>query len=190
MNGTNLFKIALRALNNNKLRAFLTMLGIIIGVGAVIAMVSLGLGMQEKVKENISSMGSNLLIVMSGGRTANGQRIASGSGAHLTYDDAKAIEKNVDGIKYVAPGVQSSYQLVAGNQNWNTQVQGMTPNIIDIRNYTIKTGRMYTEKELTSRDRVCGYRTDGCRQSIPRRRSCRGKTVRINKAPFLGLLVS
>ena len=75
------------------------MLGIIIGVGAVIAMVSLGLGMQEKVKENISSMGSNLLIVMSGGRTANGQRIASGSGAHLTYDDAKAIEKNVDGIK-------------------------------------------------------------------------------------------
>lgn len=139
-------KMAFEGMLSNKLRTFLTMLGIIIGVGAVIAMVSLGLGMQEKVKENISSMGSNLLIVMSGGRTANGQRIAGGSGAHLTYDDAKAIEKNVDGIKYVAPGVQSSYQLVAGNQNWNTQVQGMTPNIIDIRNYTIKTGRMYTEK--------------------------------------------
>ena len=151
-------KMAFEGMLSNKLRTFLTMLGIIIGVGAVIAMVSLGLGMQEKVKENISSMGSNLLIVMSGGRTANGQRIASGSGAHLTYDDAKAIEKNVDGIKYVAPGVQSSYQLVAGNQNWNTQVQGMTPNIIDIRNYTIKG--------------LC-YRTDGCRQSIPRRRSCR-----------------
>ena len=76
----------------NKIRTFLTMLGIIIGVGAVIAMVSLGLGMQEKVKENITSMGSNLLIVMSGGRTANGQRIASGSGAKLTYEDAKAID--------------------------------------------------------------------------------------------------
>lgn len=176
-------KMAFEGMLSNKLRTFLTMLGIIIGVGAVIAMVSLGLGMQEKVKENISSMGSNLLIVMSGGRTANGQRIASGSGAHLTYDDAKAIEKNVDGIKYVAPGVQSSYQLVAGNQNWNTQVQGMTPNIIDIRNYTIKTGRMYTEKELTSRDRVCVIGQTGADNLFPEGDPV-GKTVRINKAPF------
>ena len=175
--------MAFEGMLSNKLRTFLTMLGIIIGVGAVIAMVSLGLGMQEKVKENISSMGSNLLIVMSGGRTANGQRIASGSGAHLTYDDAKAIEKNVDGIKYVAPGVQSSYQLVAGNQNWNTQVQGMTPNIIDIRNYTIKTGRMYTEKELTSRDRVCVIGQTVADNLFPEGDPV-GKTVRINKAPF------
>ncbi len=176
-------KMAFEGMLSNKLRTFLTMLGIIIGVGAVIAMVSLGLGMQEKVKENISSMGSNLLIVMSGGRTANGQRIASGSGAHLTYDDAKAIEKNVDGIKYVAPGVQSSYQLVAGKQNWNTQVQGMTPNIIDIRNYTIKTGRMYTEKELTSRDRVCVIGQTVADNLFPEGDPV-GKTVRINKAPF------
>lgn len=176
-------KMAFEGMLSNKLRTFLTMLGIIIGVGAVIAMVSLGLGMQEKVKENISSMGSNLLIIMSGGRTANGQRIASGSGAHLTYDDAKAIEKNVDGIKYVAPGVQSSYQLVAGNQNWNTQVQGMTPNIIDIRNYTIKTGRMYTEKELTSRDRVCVIGQTVADNLFPEGDPV-GKTVRINKAPF------
>lgn len=176
-------KMAFEGMLSNKLRTFLTMLGIIIGVGAVIAMVSLGLGMQEKVKENISSMGSNLLIVMSGGRTANGQRIASGSGAHLTYDDAKAIEKNVDGIKYVAPGVQSSYQLVAGTQNWNTQVQGMTPNIIDIRNYTIKTGRMYTEKELTSRDRVCVIGQTVADNLFPEGDPV-GKTVRINKAPF------
>lgn len=176
-------KMAFEGMLSNKLRTFLTMLGIIIGVGAVIAMVSLGLGMQEKVKENISSMGSNLLIVMSGGRTANGQRIASGSGAHLTYDDAKAIEKNVDGIKYVAPGVQSSYQLVAGNQNWNMQVQGMTPNIIDIRNYTIKTGRMYTEKELTSRDRVCVIGQTVADNLFPEGDPV-GKTVRINKAPF------
>jgi hypothetical protein len=188
MNGGNdmlkeCIKMAFEGMLSNKLRTFLTMLGIIIGVGAVIAMVSLGLGMQEKVKENISSMGSNLLIVMSGGRTANGQRIASGSGAHLTYDDAKAIEKNVDGIKYVAPGVQSSYQLVAGNQNWNTQVQGMTPNIIDIRNYTIKTGRIYTEKELTSRDRVCVIGQTVADNLFPEGDPV-GKTVRINKAPF------
>ena len=184
-------KMAFEGMISNKMRTFLTMLGIIIGVGAVIAMVSLGLGMQEKVKDNITSMGSNLLIVMSGGRTANGQRIASGSGAHLTYDDAKAIEKNVDGIKYVAPGVQSSYQLVAGNQNWNTQVQGMTPNIIDIRNYTIAEGRMYTAKEMTSRDRVCVIGKTVADNLFPEGNPV-GKTLRINKAPsqVIGILSS
>ncbi|MCH3950097.1 MAG: ABC transporter permease [Acidaminococcus sp.] len=182
-------KMAFEGMVSNKLRTFLTMLGIIIGVGAVIAMVSLGLGMQQKVKENITSMGSNLLIVMSGGRTANGQRITSGSGAHLTYEDAKAIEKNVDGIKYVAPGVQSSYQLVAGNQNWNTQVQGMPPNIIEIRNYTINSGRMFTEKEMTSRDRVCVIGKTVADNLFPEGNPV-GKTLRINKAPFkvVGLL--
>lgn len=175
----------------NKVRTFLTMLGIIIGVGAVIAMVSLGLGMQEKVKSNITSMGSNLLIVMSGGRTASGQRIASGSGAHLTYEDAKAIEKNVDGIQYVAPGVQSSYQLVAGNQNWNTQVQGVTPNILDIRNYQIDQGRMYTEKEMASRDRVCVIGKTVADNLFPDG-SPVGQLVRINKAPFrvIGVLAT
>ena len=175
--------MALEGMVSNKLRTFLTMLGIIIGVGSVIAMVSLGLGMQEQVKENISSMGSNLLIVMSGGRTANGQRIASGSGAKLTYEDAKAIEKNVDGIKYVAPGVQSSYQLVAGNQNWNTSVQGYTPNIIEIRNYTIADGRMFTEREMSSRDRVCIIGKTVADNLYPDGNAV-GQLVRINKAPF------
>lgn len=175
--------MALEGMVSNKLRTFLTMLGIIIGVGSVIAMVSLGLGMQEQVKENISSMGSNLLIVMSGGRTANGQRIASGSGAKLTYEDAKAIEKNVDGIKYVAPGVQSSYQLVAGNQNWNTSVQGYTTNIIEIRNYTIADGRMFTEREMSSRDRVCVIGKTVADNLYPDGNAV-GQLVRINKAPF------
>lgn len=175
--------MALEGMVSNKLRTFLTMLGIIIGVGSVIAMVSLGLGMQEQVKENISSMGSNLLIVMSGGRTANGQRIANGSGAKLTYEDAKAIEKNVDGIKYVAPGVQSSYQLVAGNQNWNTSVQGYTPNIIEIRNYTIADGRMFTEREMSSRDRVCVIGKTVADNLYPDGNAV-GQLVRINKAPF------
>lgn len=168
----------------NKVRTFLTMLGIIIGVGAVIAMVSLGLGMQEKVKDNITSMGSNLLIVMSGGRTANGQRIASGSGAKLTYDDAKAIEKNVDGIKYVAPGVQASYQLVAGNQNWNSQVQGITPNVLEIRNYQISEGRMYTQNDMNSRERVCVIGKTVADNLFPDGKAV-GQIMRINKAPFI-----
>jgi len=177
-------KMAFEGMVANKVRTFLTMLGIIIGVGAVIAMVSLGLGMQEKVKDNITSMGSNLLIVMSGGRTANGQRIASGSGAKLTYEDAKAIEKNVDGIKYVAPGVQTSYQLVAGNQNWNSQVQGITPNVLEIRNYQISEGRMYTQNDMNSRERVCVIGKTVADNLFPDGKAV-GQIMRINKAPFL-----
>ncbi len=176
-------KMAVEGMLASKLRTFLTMLGIIIGIGAVIAMVSLGFGMQEQVKKNISSMGSNLLIVMSGGRTASGQRIASGSGAKLTYDDAKAIEKKIDGIKYVAPGVQQTYQIVEGNQNWNTQVQGSTPNIIDIRDYKIEEGRMFTNKDMNSRARVCVIGQTIIDNLFPEGNPV-GKIIRINKAPF------
>ena len=184
-------KMAVEGMLASKLRTFLTMLGIIIGVGAVIAMVSLGFGMQEQVKASISSMGSNLLIVTSGGRTASGQRIASGSGAKLTYDDAKAIEKNVEGIKYVAPGVQSTYQLVMGNQNWNSQVQGTTPNIINIRDYKITEGRMFTEKDLSARARVCVIGQTIVDNLFPEGNPV-GKIMRINKQPFqiIGVLGS
>ena len=147
--------------------------------------------MQQKVKENITSMGSNLLIVMSGGRTANGQRIASGSGAKLTYEDAKAIEKNVDGIKYVAPGVQASYQLVAGNQNWTSQVQGVTPNILSIRNYSIDQGRMYSQRDMNGRERVCVIGKTVADTLFPDGNAV-GQIMRINKAPFtvIGVLAS
>lgn len=176
-------KMAIDGMLTNKLRTFLTMLGIIIGVGAVIAMVSLGFGMQEQVKKNISSLGSNLLIIMSGGHTASGQRLASGTGVKLTYEDAKAIEKNVDGAKYVAPAVMSSYQLVYGNQNWTSQVQGTTPNIIDIRSYAIEDGHMFTEKDLVSRDRVCVIGQTVVDNLFPEGMPV-GKIMRINKAPF------
>jgi len=167
----------------NKLRTFLTMLGIVIGVGAVIAMVSLGFGMQEQVKNNISSLGSNLLIVMSGGRTASGARIAAGSGSKLTYDDAKAIEKSVDGVKYVAPSVQASYQLVVGNQNWTSTVEGTTPNIIDIRSFKIDDGHMFTDRDLNSRSRVCVIGQTVVDNLYPEG-SPVGKIIRINKSPF------
>lgn len=176
-------KMAIDGMITNKLRTFLTMLGIVIGVGAVIAMVSLGFGMQEQVKKNISSLGSNLLIVMSGGRTASGARIAAGSGSKLTYDDAKAIEKSVDGVKYVAPSVKSSYQLVVGNQNWTSTVEGTTPNIIEIRSFKIDDGRMFTERDLTSRSRVCVIGQTVVNNLFPEG-SAVGKIMRINKAPF------
>jgi putative ABC transport system permease protein len=184
-------KMALEGMISNKLRTFLTLLGIIIGVGAVIAMVSLGFGVKEQIKNNISRLGSNLLIVMSGGRTATGARLQSGSGAHLTYDDAKAIEKNVDGIAYVAPMVSRGYQLVVGNQNWTTNVQGTTPNILDIRDYQMDEGRNFNERDLNSRDRVCVIGKTIVDNLFPEGNPV-GQTMRIGKAPFkiIGVLKS
>ena len=175
--------MAIDGMVSNKLRTLLTLLGIIIGVGAVIAMVSLGFGVKKQIKDNISRLGSNLLIVQSGGRTATGARIQAGSGARLTYDDAKAIEKNVDGIKYVAPIVSRGYQLVVGNQNWTTNVTGSTPNLIDIRDYSIADGRNMTEHDMSGKDRVCVIGKTIVDNLFPEGDPV-GKTIRINLAPF------
>jgi len=176
-------KMAIEGMVGNKLRTFLTLLGIIIGVGAVIAMVSLGNGVKEQVRQNISRLGSNLLIVMSGGRTATGARIQAGEGARLTYEDAQAIEKQVDDALYVAPQVSSGYQVVAGNQNWTTNVQGVTPNILDIQSYTIEEGRNYTERDMKSRNRVAVIGQTIVENLFPEGDPV-GKSIRINKAPF------
>lgn len=176
-------KMALDGMLTNKLRTFLTLLGIIIGVGAVIAMVSLGFGVKEQIKSNISSLGSNLLIVMSGGRTPSGARLPMGEGARLTAEDAEAIEKQIDGIAHVAPAVSRSYQLVAGNQNWTTSVEGTTPNILDIRNYQLEDGRNLNQRDITSRGRVCVIGQTIVDNLFPDGDAV-GKTVRINKAPF------
>ena len=162
--------MAIDGMISNKLRTLLTLLGIIIGVGAVIAMVSLGFGVKEQIKDNISRLGSNLLIVQSGGRTATGARIQAGSGARLTDDDAKAIEKNIDGIKYVAPMVSRGYQLV-------------TPNIIDIRDYTVEEGRNINDHDMAGKDRVCVIGKTIVDNLFPDGDPI-GKTIRINKAPF------
>jgi putative ABC transport system permease protein len=184
-------KMAIEGMIANKMRTFLTLLGIIIGVGAVIAMVSLGFGVKEQVKNNISRLGSNLLIVQSGGRTATGASIQAGSGARLTYEDAQAIEKNVDDILYVAPMVSKGYQVVAGNQNWTTNVQGATPNILNIRDYTLEEGRNYNTRDMTSRDRVCVIGKTIVENLFPEGNPV-GKSIRINKAPFtvIGVLAA
>lgn len=176
-------KMAIDGMITNKMRTFLTLLGIIIGVGAVITMVSLGLGVKEQIKANISSLGSNLLIIMPGGRTASGARLAAGTGVRLTFEDAQAIERNVSGIEYMAPSVNSSYQLVVGNQNWTANVEGTTPNMIDIRSYKIEEGRMFSEKDLNSRARVAVIGQTIVDNLFPDGDPV-GKVLRINKAPF------
>ena len=184
-------KMALEGMASNKLRTFLTLLGIIIGVGAVIAMVGLGLGVKENIKSNISRLGSNLLIITSGGRTASGARIAAGEGARLTWDDALAIEKQVDGIAGITASVSSSYQLVVGNQNWTSRVEGTTPANFTIQNYELNEGRFFSERDLASRNRVAIIGKTVADNLFPDGDPV-GQMLRINKAPFqiIGLLKS
>lgn len=184
-------KMALDGMISNKLRTFLTLLGIIIGVGAVIAMVSLGFGVKENIKNNISKLGSNLLVITSGGRTATGARLAAGEGAKLTYEDAEAIVKQVDGVARMSASVNKSYQLVAGNQNWTSRVEGTTPSNFEIQSLEIEDGRIFRNKDLNSRSRVAVIGSTVAESLFPEGEPV-GKMMRINKAPFqvIGVLKS
>lgn len=184
-------KMALDGMVSNKLRTFLTLLGIIIGVGAVIAMVSLGFGVKENIKENISKLGSNLLMVSSGGRTASGARLAAGEGARLTFDDMQAIAKQVDGIAGISASVNTSYQLVAGNQNWTSRVEGTTPSNFAIQNYELEDGRLFTERDMNSRARVAVIGKTVADNLFPGDNPV-GQIMRVKKAPFqvIGVLKS
>jgi len=183
--------IAWNALVANKLRSVLTMLGIIIGVGAVIAMISIGLGVRDKVQESIASLGSNLIIVTPGTSSAGGSRQAAGSGITLTYKDAQAIDRGVGGINYVAPSVGRSYQLVAGNQNWTTTVTGTTPDYLPVRNLEVASGSFFTNRDLESRNRVAGIGQTVAANLFGDVNPI-GQTVRINNSPFtvIGVLAS
>ena len=175
--------IALEGLRANKMRSLLTMLGIIIGVGAVIAMVSIGMGVRDKVEKSIAGLGSNLLIVLPGSTSASGVRMAAGSTTTLTYADAQAIAKEVGGVNMVAPGVQRQYQTVYGGKNWITQMQGTTPDFLSVRNFDMDEGTFITQRNLDSRDRVAVLGktvTDNLFGDM----NPIGQTIRINKSTF------
>ena len=147
-------KIALRALARNKARSALTMLGIVIGVGSVIAMVSLGQGAQQQVKQQISSMGSNLLIVTAGSRTSGGVRGGIGTATRLTPEDAEAILRDTTTVAAISPGVNSSATVVFGNQNWTTRAEGVGVDYLQIRGRAIAAGDFFTEADTRSAARV------------------------------------
>lgn len=175
--------IALDGLRANKMRAMLTMLGIIIGVGAVIAMVSIGLGVKEKVESSIAGLGSNLLVVTPGASNSGGSRQAAGSGITLNEKDAAAIFQQVSGISLVAPAVNRSYQVVFGNQNWTTNVQGTTPDIMEVRSYAIQEGTFFTSQDVETRARVAVLGKTVA-DNLFNGGTPIGQTIRINKAPF------
>ena len=189
MNPLQSARVALRALRVNKLRSALTMLGIIIGVGAVIAMVGVGAGAQARVAEQIQSLGSNLLIVLSGSVTAGGVRLGSGSQLTITEDDATAIARDVPSVQVAAPMVRGSAQVVFGNLNWSTQIQGVTPDYLEAREWPVADGRSISPEDEDGATKVAllGQTTTlnlfGETDSL-------GQIVRIKKVPFtvIGLL--
>jgi putative ABC transport system permease protein len=137
------------------MRSALTMLGIIIGVGAVIAMIAIGSGAKKRIAEQIASIGSNLLIVLSGSSTSGGVRFGSGTVPTLRVDDAKAILSEIPAVKYVAPGLGGGAQVVFGNQNWSTIVNGYTPEILEIREWPLASGRSFTQQDIDGATKVC-----------------------------------
>jgi putative ABC transport system permease protein len=149
-----LLQIALRALAANKLRSALTMLGIVIGVAAVIVMIAVGAGAQARVEEQIRSLGSNLLLIMSGARTQGGVRLPQGSSQTLSEDDAIAINQEIaDAV--AAPAVRGGAQVVAGNANWSTQIYGTTPEYLQVREWPLAAGRGFTPAEMARAGKVC-----------------------------------
>jgi putative ABC transport system permease protein len=147
--------VALEALRINKLRSFLTMLGIVIGVGAVIAMIALGRGAQESVKQRITSLGTTLLTVFPGQQRGGGGPVASATDrAPLTLDDAAAVEERGRSVLAVQPEMSRNLQVQYENQNTNTNIVGTTANYLEVRKFAIEAGRMFTESEDTARRRV------------------------------------
>lgn len=186
-------QMAISALWANKMRSLLTMLGIIIGVGAVIAMVSIGMGVRKQVEDSIASLGSNMLIInASATKNAAGVRQAAGSNVRLKLDDAEAIKKKIKDVEYVSPQVQRNYQIVNGNQNWNTQVVGVIPDYMYIRSLSIANGTFITEKDVESRARVAVIGTTVASNLFGEDVNPVGKNIRINNDPFkvIGILES
>jgi putative ABC transport system permease protein len=151
------FKVALRALGRNKLRSSLTMLGIIIGVGAVIAMVGIGQGASSSIQSQIANLGDNMLFVMSGSINTGGMRGGAGSNNTLTPEDADAIERECPSVRAVSPGVRANGQLVFGNQNWvaSSGIQGTNEKFPDIRRWPLATGEFFSEGDVRTANRVC-----------------------------------
>ena len=155
MNGTNLFKIALRASANNRLRAFLTMLGIIIGVASVITMLAIGQGSKKSIQQQISEMGSNMIMIHPGADMRGGVRQDPSAMQTLKLADYEALRDETNFLSAISPNVSSSGQLIAGNNNYPASVNGVGTEYLDIRQLTVENGEMFTEADIQSSAKVC-----------------------------------
>src|SRR5271156_5010195 len=182
-------RLALRALRRNKLRSTLTALGIIIGVGAVIAMVGIGNGAKSQVEAQIASLGQNVVLVFAGNWSSSGVRSGWGGAGTMTVDDALAISREVPGVLSVSPEVRDRQQAQANGLNWNTQVLGEGQDYLDIREWPLEDGAMFTDQDVRGTTKVCVIGKTIVAQLFPNEDPV-GKTLRIRDIPFkvLGVL--
>ena len=178
----NILRSAFRALRRNKMRSFLTMLGIIIGVGAVIAMLAIGQGAEYSVKQQISALGTNVLIILPGSQQQGGIRVGAGSMTTLTEDDATAIAKECPAVAYVSPGARSGGQAIAGNQNWATSIEGCSADYLSIRSWAIEYGDFFTDQDVKAASKVCVLGATVADNLFPDG-SPIGQTIRIRNVP-------
>ncbi len=177
-------KIAFRALRRNKLRSVLTALGIIIGVGAVIAMVSIGNGAKAQVEQQIASLGENVILIFSGSVTSSGIRTGWGSAGTLKIEDAEAIRREVPGVVAVSEEVISTRQVSSGNQNWFTRIYGESPEYFDIRKWPLSEGAIFTPQDVRSANKVCVIGRTTASQIFGAENPI-GQVLRIQGVPFL-----
>lgn len=192
MNFFNLLKIALRALNRNKLRAILTMLGIIIGIAAVICMLAIGQGSKESIKAQISEMGSNMIMIHPGNMQRGGVRQSADDMQTLKIADYETLRDRTAYLSAVSPVVTSSAQMVYGNNNWPSSIYGVTPEYLDIRKLSVEDGEMFTEADIKSAAKVCVVGKTVVDNLFPNGENPIGKVVRFGKIPFtiVGVLKS
>ena len=183
MDYTAIFKIALRALTRNKMRSLLTMLGIIIGVAAVIATVGVGKGAQKKAEEQIASMGTNLVFVSAGSTNSGGVRIGVGATKSLVEEDMTAIAREVPGVSAVAPGSGASAQVVYENTNWGTRITGTSPEFFDIRAWPFSSGSTFTQEDVDHEANVAVL-GETVRRNLFGNGDAVGQTIRIGNLPF------
>ena len=177
-------RIALRALRVNKLRSTLTMLGIIIGVAAVITMIAIGAGAQERVEEQIKGLGTNLIILSPGSVSAGGVRMGAGSRSSLTEDDAYAVQREIPAVQASAPTLRGTGQVVAAGNNWSTAFFGVTPEYFEARNWVVATGKIFETADLTGSAKVV-LLGDTVARNLFGDSDPIGQTIRIRKVPFV-----
>ncbi len=178
------FRIAFRALGRNKMRTALTMLGMIIGVAAVITMVALGNGASNSIEQQIQSAGTNVIIVNAGNWTVGGVRQGQGASNTLIAEDANAIREQVAAVQYLAAGVTQSAQIVAGNQNWFTRVQGTDIDLPLIRSWPVESGGFFTPADVNSAAKVCVLGSTVRNQLFGEGFDPTGQIIRIRNQPF------
>ena len=184
MNLTNLTKIALKALNNNKLRCFLTMLGIIIGVASVITMLAIGQGSKRSIREQISEMGSNMIMIHPGNMERGGVRQDASSMQTLKLNDYKSISEQAEYVSACSPSVNSSGQFIYGANNYPSTIYGITENYLDIRKISLEEGSMFTPQDVITSAKVCLIGKTITDNLFPNGESPIGKVIRFNKIPL------